>query len=82
MNKKQQLTLKKGLFGLLVAFIILILVIPELKVSAEAVAAENFWFKFHKFFVDAASFISNNGFLLLILVVLGILGFLYLRKKR
>jgi len=77
---KEQAKALRLLIVAIVTFVLMIVIVPLLTVSAEAIAAETSWYKFHKFFVDLNDHFSANGLTYLFFVVV-ILGAVYLYRK-
>lgn len=79
-SKKEQATALRWLIIAVITFVLMIVVVPQLTVSADAIAAENNWYKFHQFFVDLNDHFSANAMTYLFFVVV-ILGSVYLYRK-
>lgn len=79
-SKRDQAKALKLLIVAIVTFILMIVIVPLLTVSAEAIAAETSWYKFHQFFVDLKDHFATNGLTYLFFVVF-ILGAVYLYRK-
>lgn len=79
-SKSDTATALRLLIVAAVIFILMVVFVPLLNVSAAAVAAENGWYKFHTFFADLQTHFSDNALLYLFFVVV-IIGAVYLYRK-
>lgn len=79
MTKKQKTQVKKGIFGLFVAFLILLLVFFNITVDAESANAV---VKMHDFSVKLVNNVTENIIFYGLSIFAVLLGVYYLRKRK
>lgn len=79
MTKVQKRQLVKGLFGVLIAFLLVVLVFFNIKVDAETA---NFVVKMNDFSVKLVTNITDNIIFYGLIILLVLVGVYYFRKRK